>query len=173
MKVYHIRAHYMCLGFSLFAVVSISTRLVWMQFPCHSISSHFPHPLRMPFALPFLMVATATLAKSFIKKRKWLMTKSCEISSKSSLTTLTMTTLTTIQKIRLTPYGASLIVLDLPVTFHQNCLSPLLSSRPWWDGRCGPGRANRTHQKMADLQLNKCYNGILFRPLGCFVGYLL
>ncbi len=59
------------------------------------------------------------------------MTKSCEISSKSSLTTLTMTTLTTIQKIRLTPYGASLIVLDFPVTFHQSCLSPLLSSRPW------------------------------------------
>ena len=34
-------------------------------------------------------------------------------------------------KIRLTPYGASLIVLDFPVTFHLNCLSPLLSSRPW------------------------------------------
>ena len=34
-------------------------------------------------------------------------------------------------KIRLTPYGASLIVLDFPVTFHQSCLSPLLSSRPW------------------------------------------
>ena len=33
--------------------------------------------------------------------------------------------------IRLTPYGASLIVLDFPVTFHQSCLSPLLSSRPW------------------------------------------
>ena len=29
------------------------------------------------------------------------------------------------------PYGASLIVLDFPVTFHQSCLSPLLSSRPW------------------------------------------
>ena len=28
-------------------------------------------------------------------------------------------------------------------------------------------------KKMADLQLNKCYKGILFRPLGCFVGYLL
>ena len=75
--------------------------------------------------------------------------------------------------IRLTPYGASLIVLDFPVTFPQSCLSPLLSSRPWWGGRCGPGRANRTGQKMADLQLNKCYKGILFRPLGCFVGYLL
>ena len=35
---------------------------------------------------------------------------------KSKMTTLTMTTLTTI-KIRLTPYGASLIVLDFPVTF--------------------------------------------------------
>ena len=34
-------------------------------------------------------------------------------------------------KNRLTPYGASLIVLDFPVTFHQSCLSPLLSSRPW------------------------------------------
>ena len=33
--------------------------------------------------------------------------------------------------IRLTPYGASLIVLDFPVTFRQSCLSPLLSSRPW------------------------------------------
>ena len=59
------------------------------------------------------------------------MTKSCEDHQKSSLTTLTMTTLTTIQKIRLTPYGASLIVLDFPVTFRQSCLSPLLSSRPW------------------------------------------
>ena len=29
------------------------------------------------------------------------------------------------------PYGASLIVLDFPVTFHRSCLSPLLSSRPW------------------------------------------
>ena len=34
-------------------------------------------------------------------------------------------------KIRLTPYGASLNVLDFPVTFRQSCLSPLLSSRPW------------------------------------------
>ena len=58
------------------------------------------------------------------------MTKSCEDHQKSSLTTLTMTTLTTI-KIKLTPYGASLIELDFPVTFHQSCLSPLLSSRPW------------------------------------------
>ena len=33
--------------------------------------------------------------------------------------------------IRLTPYGASLNVLDFPVTFRQSCLSPLLSSRPW------------------------------------------
>ena len=33
-------------------------------------------------------------------------------------------------KNRLTPYGVSLIVLDFPVTFHQSCLSPLLSSRP-------------------------------------------
>ena len=39
--------------------------------------------------------------------------------------------MTTIQKIRLTPYGASLNVLDFPVTFRQSCLSPLLSSRPW------------------------------------------
>ena len=54
------------------------------------------------------------------------MTKSCEDHQKSSLTTLT-----TIQKIRLTPYGASLIELDFPVTFLQSCLSPLLSSRPW------------------------------------------
>ena len=37
---------------------------------------------------------------------------------KSKMTTLTMTTLTTI-KIRLTPYGASLIVLDFPVTFTR------------------------------------------------------
>ena len=75
--------------------------------------------------------------------------------------------------IRLTPYGASLIVLDFSVTFPQSCLSPLLSSRPWGGGMCGPGRSNRTHQKMADLQLNKCYKEFLFRPLGCFVGYLL
>ena len=34
-------------------------------------------------------------------------------------------------KIRLTPYGVSLMVLDFPVTFHQSCLSPLLLSRPW------------------------------------------
>ena len=40
-----------------------------------------------------------------------------------------MTKMTTIQIIRLTPYEASLIVLDFPVTFHQSCLSPLLSSR--------------------------------------------
>ena len=47
-----------------------STRPAWMQFLCHSISSHFPHPSRMPFALPFLMVTTATLAERFIKKSK-------------------------------------------------------------------------------------------------------
>ena len=50
---------------------------------------------------------------------------------KSKMTKMTLTKMTTIQKIRLAPYGASLIVLDFPVTFHQSCLSPLLSSRPW------------------------------------------
>ena len=35
------------------------------------------------------------------------------------------------KKIRLIPYGASLILLDFPVTFHPSCLSPLLLSRPW------------------------------------------
>ena len=39
--------------------------------------------------------------------------------------------MTKYKKIRLTPYGASLIVLDFPVTFHQSCLLPLLSSRPF------------------------------------------
>ena len=55
------------------------------------------------------------------------MTKSCEDHQKSKMTKMTLTKMTTIQKIRLTPYGASLIELDFPVTFHQNCLSPLLS----------------------------------------------
>ncbi len=59
------------------------------------------------------------------------MTKSCEEHQKSKMTKMTLTKMTTIQKIRLTPYGASLNVLDFPVTFRQSCLSPLLSSRPW------------------------------------------
>ncbi len=59
------------------------------------------------------------------------MTKSCEDHQKSKMTKMTLTKMTTIQKIRLTPYGASLIELDFPVTFRQSCLSPLLSSRPW------------------------------------------
>ena len=58
------------------------------------------------------------------------MTKSCEDHQKSKMTKMILTKMTTI-KIRITPYGASLIVLDFPVTFHQSCLSPLLSSRPW------------------------------------------
>ena len=55
------------------------------------------------------------------------MTKSCEDHQKSKMTKMTLTKMTTIQKIRLTPYGASLIELDFPVTFRQSCLSPLLS----------------------------------------------
>ncbi len=58
------------------------------------------------------------------------MTKSCEDHQKSSLTKMTMTE-NDHKKNRLTLYGASLIVLDFPVKFHQSCLSPLLSSRPW------------------------------------------
>ena len=51
---------------------------------------------------------------------------------KSSLTKMTMTENDhNTKKNRLTPYGASLIVLDFSVTFPQSCLSPLLSSRPW------------------------------------------
>ena len=50
---------------------------------------------------------------------------------KSSLTKMTMTENDHNTKIRLTLYGASLFVLDFSVTFHQSCLSPLLSSRPW------------------------------------------
>ena len=58
------------------------------------------------------------------------MTKSCEDHQNSKMTKMTLTKMTTIKN-RLTPYGASLIVLDFPVKFHQSCLSPLLSSRPW------------------------------------------
>ena len=43
---------------------------------------------------------------------------------------MTLTKMTTIKN-QAHPYGASLIVLDFPVTFPQSCLSPLLSSRPW------------------------------------------
>ena len=43
------------------------------------------------------------------------------------MTKMTLTKMTKYQKKKLTPYGASLIELDFPVTFHQNCLSPLLS----------------------------------------------
>ena len=57
------------------------------------------------------------------------MTKSCERSSKVEFDHFDHFDHNT--KIRLTPYGASLIVLDFPVTFRQSCLSPLLSSRPW------------------------------------------
>ena len=31
-------------------------------------------------------------------------------------------------------------LVSFPVTFPQSCLSPLLSSRPWWGGRCDPGQ---------------------------------
>ena len=79
MKVYHIRAHYMCFEFPLLLSATISTRLAWMLFPYHSISSHSPHPLRMPFALPFLMVATAAFVK---------------LHQKSNLTKMTMTKMT-------------------------------------------------------------------------------
>ena len=54
------------------------------------------------------------------------MTKSCERSSKVEFNHFDHN-----KKNRLTPYEVSLIVLDFPVTFHQSCLSPLLSSRPW------------------------------------------
>ena len=58
------------------------------------------------------------------------MTKSCEDHQNSKMTKMTLTKNDN-NKNRLTPYGASLIVLDFPVTFPQSCLSPLLSSRPW------------------------------------------
>ena len=81
--------------------------------------------------------------------------------------------MTTIQIIRLTPYGASLIVLDFPVTFprvacHLCCQVALGEAEG-----AAQGVPTVHIKKMADLQLNKCYKGILFRPLGCFVGYLL
>ena len=58
------------------------------------------------------------------------MTKSCERASKNENDKNDFDKNDN-NKIRLTPYGASLIELDFPVTFHQSCLSPLLSSRPW------------------------------------------
>lgn len=59
------------------------------------------------------------------------MTKSCEKSSKVEFDKNDHDKNDHNTKIRLIPYGASLIELDFPVTFHQSCLSPLLSSRPW------------------------------------------
>ena len=59
------------------------------------------------------------------------MIKSCERSSKDEFDHFDHDHFDHNKKIRLTPYGASLIVLDFPVTFPQSCLSPLLSSRPW------------------------------------------
>ena len=58
------------------------------------------------------------------------MTKSCERASKNENDKNDFDKNDN-NKNRLTPYGASLIVLDFPVTFHQSCLSPQLSSRPW------------------------------------------
>ena len=59
------------------------------------------------------------------------MTKSCERSSKVEFDQNDHDQNDHNTKNRHTPYGASLIVLDFSVTFPQNCLSPLLSSRPW------------------------------------------
>ena len=59
------------------------------------------------------------------------MTKSCERASKNENDKNDFDKNDHNTKIRLTPYGASLNVLDFPVTFPQSCLSPLLSSRPW------------------------------------------
>jgi len=58
-------SHAFNLGFLDFVVPNL-----FLSSFCHSISSHFPHLSKMPFALPFLMVTTATLAKRFIKKSK-------------------------------------------------------------------------------------------------------
>ena len=71
------------------------------------------------------------------------------------------------------PVGSENSSLDFPVTFprvacHLCCQVALGEAE-------GAAQSVPTvHiKKMADLQLNKCYKGILFRPLGCFVGYLL